>query len=427
MKNKTPLPCILLALIAAACFSCKREFDTPPIKHIADGSKINIRNLKSRFDANSVYKFSGDTNLYCVVIADELSGNLYKDVYVRDATGAIHVKLTESGGLFTGDSIRINLNNVLLNHYADLVQLDSVSTEKNVVKLASGLTPQPEEMSLEKVTDPVNAGAMQSKLVKISNVQFSDGGRNQPFANATSKAAGQYTVQDCKGNKAAVRTSGYAYYANRLTPGGNGSMIAIVSRYYSSVQLLIRSPEELNMSGSLCATSNPTSTPNPTTAATYLIKDFNDNSVTSAGWSTYNVMGSIHWSTSTKGGAPNAYCQISNYVSGSSIACETWLISPPLGIASSTNPVLSFRNASNYTGPVLGLYVSTDYSGGSPASANWTALTFTASTGGFTFVHSGSIPLSAFKSSTTRFAFKYTGTGSSGATWEVDDIEVKEN
>lgn len=418
-------PILAVSILAAA--SCKREFDIPPLKHISDGARITVRALKARFDPAGVYKFSGDTNLYCVVIADEISGNLYKDIYVRDASGAIHVKLTESGGLRMGDSIRINLNNVLLNHQADLIQLDSVSPEQHIVKLASGLSPAPEEMSLAQATDPVNASSMQSRLVKITDVEFSAEGRKQPFANTTTKAAGQHTLQDCNGNKALVRTSGYASFASRHTPGGNGSLVGIVSRYYSTVQLLIRHPDELNMNGTLCATGNPTSTPNPTATATFLTKDFNDNSVTSGGWNTYNAAGSIHWSTSSKGGAPNPYCQISNYVSGSNLACETWLISPPVNLSTSSNPALSFRNACNYTGPPLSACISSEYSGGPPSSANWTALPFTASAGGFTFVHSGSIPLGTFKSTSVRIAFKYTGTNNSGSTWEIDDVVVKEN
>ena len=123
--------------------SCKKEFDNPPVKQIGTGSFINIAGVKAKYRPNINYTFKGDSNLYCVVTADETSGNLYKDIYVKDATGALHVKLVSSGGLFVGDSIRINLKGVILSEYNKLIQLDSVDTEKSIVKLASGYNPNP--------------------------------------------------------------------------------------------------------------------------------------------------------------------------------------------------------------------------------------------------------------------------------------------
>src|SRR5688572_2971726 len=152
---------------------CKNEFDTPPVKQAQDGARITIAQIKSKYFKNINYKFKADSNLYCVVTADEVSGNLYKDVYVRDASGAIHVKLKFSGGLYIGDSIRINLKGALLNEYNSLIQLDSVNVEKSVVKLASGLNPQALTVSLEQVL--VNTAAtntLQSQLVRINSLEF---------------------------------------------------------------------------------------------------------------------------------------------------------------------------------------------------------------------------------------------------------------
>jgi hypothetical protein len=71
--------------------------------------------------------------------------------------------------------------------------------------------------------------------------------------------------------------------------------------------------------------------------------------------------------------------------------------------------------------------ISSNYTSGLPSTATWTPLTYTASTGGFAFVNSGNVSLSAFKTAGVTIAFKYTGTSTSGSTWEVDDIAVTEN
>ncbi len=160
---------------------------------------------------------------------------------------------------------------------------------------------------------------------------------------------------------------------------------------------------------------------------TYLNKNFDDNSITSGGWSLQNVIGSTSWAASAFGG--KSFAKITNYVSTTSvnIACESWLISPPISLSTSTNPILSFQNAYKYTGAPLEVYVSTNYTSGLPSSATWVPLTFTLSAGNFVFISSGNISLSNYKNSNTRIAFKYLGSANDGSTWEIDDVLVKEN
>ena len=420
LKNTT----IYSALILIICTGCKKEYDLPPVKPVESLNKINIANIKAKYTNNINYQFKSDSALYCVVTADETSGNLFKEIYVKDVTGALHVKLTASGGLFTGDSIRINLKGAILNEYNKLVQLDSVDSEKSIIKLASGYNPQPVTLSITQVlanTAPTNS--VQSKLVRINNIEFATADQGQAFADPANKSTVYRVIKSCSGEALTIRTSGYSNFAGKLTPTGNGSITGIIIQNGASMQMIIRNYNEVNMTGKLCAMTNT----NNTAGATYLSKDFNDNSVASGGWSVQHISASIPWSTSTTGSSANPYCQVKNYISGANVACESWLISPALNLTAASNPVLSFRNAYNYTGDVLKCYVSTNYTAGSPASATWTALNFNASAGSFAFVSSGNIMLNLYKSNNTRIAFKYTGSATSGSTWELDDILVKEN
>lgn len=416
MKKIVTLSTLFLAG-AILFFACKKKFDVPPVKQANDGARITIANLKAKYqmNQNQNYRFQNDSNLYCVVTADEVSGNLYKEVYVKDATGALHLRLVYSGGLFIGDSIRINLKGTYLNDDNNLIQLDSVNTEKSIVKLASGLNPQPEVMTIAQITSPTTTA--QSKLVRIDNVQFIPGVSSfTTFADALGKNDVNQGIKSCSTPTLTVRTSGYSNFAGAALPTGNGSIIGIVSQYGTTMQLSIRNYNEVNMTGALCGST--------LAPGTYMNKDFEDLSITSGGWTQQNVIGSINWTASTFSGQNFAKC--TNF-SGSNVACETWLISPPVSIATSTNPNLYFQSACNYTGAQMEVWVSTNYTSGAPSTATWTQLSPTLSPGSWTFVSSGTVSLASYKSATTRVAFKYIGSNTDGKTWEVDDVIIKEN
>lgn len=322
---------IVVSITTTFFFSCKKEYDVPPLKKANDGEKITISAIKAKYKSNINYKFQNDSNLYCTVIADEVSGNLYKDVYVRDASGALHVKLLFGGGLFIGDSIRINLKGAYLNEYNRLIQLDSVDMEKNVVKLASGLNPQPEIMTISQIIANTSAtNTVQSRLVKIENVEFLPADQNQPFADAIAKASVNRIIKSCSNASVTVRTSGYANFASKNTPAGNGSIIAIVSQYGSTMQLIIRNYNDLDMNGALC--SVPVTTFAIGTPVASINESFNGISSNAdfvlTDWINYNQVGSVKWKGDVQSSTYKCI-RASAYNSGDA-SNVIWVITPPI-------------------------------------------------------------------------------------------------
>ena len=79
------------------------------------------------------------------------------------------------------------------------------------------------------------------------------------------------------------------------------------------------------------------------------------------------------------------------------------------------------------------LYISSNYDGVSnpDVQGNWFELTnfvtnWDPDSNDWGFVSSGNIDLTQFISSSITIAYKYIGTNSNGATWEVDNIIIRE-
>lgn len=409
---------IVITILSGLFFSsCKKKFDEPAVKNppAIDGF-ITIDSIYKKYIAyyktaspspTKLYKFPNDVTLECIVTADETSGNIYKTVFVKDATGALQIKLLNAGGLYVGDKIRINLNGVILDDYGDMVQLDSVNTEKRIVKVNSGNAVTPTKVTFSQLLawNAYGQTPFQSRLVVLDSVEFDLGSKNQTYADAVGKNSVDLIVSNPYDKMLTLRTSGYSNFASNITPCGKGTMTVVVGQYNNTVQLTIRDFKEVKLSNDGCP---------------LFISTFNSSNVFDGGWINYNVVGNVNWKS---GNINGNYIQISNY-SGGNIACETWLISPVLNINSEPSPRLVFKSAYNYTGPALQVLVSTNYNTGDPNAATWTNLNPTLSGGSWSWVKSGNVSLTPYKSPNTRIAFKYNGTSTSGSTWEIDDVAI---
>ena len=356
---------------------------------------------------------------------DETSGNLYKEAYVQDGTASMYLRFTSSSGLYEGDSIRIDLQGTTLKMYNMMLQLDSLDADLNIFKQATQLATVSETTTLAEIA--LDGSSFQAKLVQINNVEFICDDLNNSFADGANQESLNRYLQDEIGNQLIVRTSGYSNFADQIIPSGNGTVTAIVSQYNDDVQILLRRPSEAQLTNDRLDDCDGTGGGSGN-GSLILNKNFDDNSVTSGGWTTQLVSGPSNCDWGIYEGS-NSAAKASNYLDGTNSACESWLISPAVDLTG-TAPSLSFRNTYNFSGDPLMLMVSTDYSGsGDPNSANWTDLTSQVvwSGGGFEWISSGDIDLSNYTQANVYIAYKYIGSNSDGSTWEIDDVQIINN
>lgn len=415
---------ILVLSLGLALFSCKKEVDHPPITVLEDNQIITLDTLLAMYQGENI-EFDKDVSIYATVTMDEVDGNVYKNIFIQDGNSAINMRLESSGDLFVGDYIRINLNGTLLSQYSGVMQLDQVDFDKNIAIQKSNAPITPEVATIAELsstflttlaTEPNDASyrwEYASKLVRLENVQFSVGSLNGTYADGPTQQSKDITLEDCDGSQIIIRSSGYANFANDTLAAGNGDMVVIVSRYNDALQLTIRSIDEVNLVEQRCS-------------GELFKKDFEDEDAFSGGWSIAQITGSDTWEVGYFG---TYALKISNYTSTNN-ACESWYYSSPIDLTNSTSSSMSFMNDTRYGGPQLQLLISTDYDGtGNPSqTGTWVDITSSVSwdpnTNDWGLVPTGNIDLSQFIGNNIVIAFKYTGSDSDGATWELDDIRV---
>lgn len=404
----------LLSMTSIFFMSCEKEFDAPELKTVPTGNIVTISELRNMHVPGNTVELESDISVFGVITADESTGNLYKESYIEDETGGINLRFISNTGLYIGDSVRVYLKGSKLLRYNQMMQVDSLHPDNNIVKISTLKNRTPKVVAINDIL--YNLEDFQGELVQLNSVRFIEGGQGKMYADAANLQSVTRVLQDVNGNQIDVRTSGYANFASDTIPSGVGTFIGIMAQYNSGAQLIIRNPNELNMNGDAP-----------------VIKDFNDQSLTSGGWTTQHISGPSYTAWGIYA-ATNSAAKISCYNSATSMgeASESWLISPVLDLSNSATPSVSFRNVVRYgTIPQLQVMVSTDYDGVSnPNTATWTDLTSLAVwdtdiSSWNTWTSSGDLDLTSYISPTTYVAFKHVGINASGVgTWEIDDISI---
>lgn len=384
-------------------------------------------------------QITSDSYLKAQVVANDETGNLYKYVYVEDATGGIRINMNKTNLYLDsrfrlGKDVNIKLKNLYVRSVNGEVQLGSLFSnntqfgqieEVDMYKyfFDSNTASRP-VVPTEKTISQLTTGDV-GRWIKIKDLQFVDGdlGRTLTDGNAVTSR----TLQDCSGNTVILRTSGQASFGG-IKPGGyevkggKGDAYAILSIYNGTYQLWITKLANIDFDAPRCDGS--VYTPIPVVYS----DDFAAGGF-SSDWTVKNVTGPQVWQTSNQGNGQNYYAMMNGNAggAGNNIVNEDWLISKAVSLVGKTKAAVSFSTDVRYAGNVLQVYATDNYTG-DPATTTWTLLPATLDTNANAFgdwVGSGNVNLSAFLGKNVRIAFKYTSTTAAAATWEVDDFKIK--
>ena len=257
---KFSLLCFLSVAFLGSCV--KQNYTSPPdTSHLDPNLTVNttLRDLSTQalLMNTGQYRVLGDTTVYGIVIADDKSGNFYKQIVIQDSTGGIVVtldKTTVYGDFPIGRKVYVKLKGLLLINYKGLPEITySVSATGSTTGIPSTLisnylvkasypnTVAPLDVTVDQLFG--NPGIYYNTLVRISNVEFDAGSAGIQYAAPTSTgsyASSRNIVNADHTATLVMYNSAYATFQSAITPSGSGALTTVFSSYNGAVQLLIR-------------------------------------------------------------------------------------------------------------------------------------------------------------------------------------------
>ena len=238
---------------------------------------ISIADLKTQFAtviANSSYKLiEKDMMIKAVVTGNDVSGNIYNQVSVQDASGAIIIAINGSGlsgYLPVGQEILVNLKGLYIGSYKKLPQIGGVNTKISDGTLSMGKieravwnehfkilnpgeadasTVEPEEFDKTKLTDKAYMEANVGKLMTLKKVKFASANGTNVWApkdtNTSLELIDAETGKRISSSNLVVRNSGYSKFANEVVPQGVFDITGIFTRFGDTWQIVLRNTDDL--------------------------------------------------------------------------------------------------------------------------------------------------------------------------------------
>lgn len=443
---------VAIALAATIVVSCNKKFDEPPFNGAA-GSDPNItanttiKALKARHTVSGAYDdITTDVTISGVVIADDKSGNIYKQLYIQDSTGAITL-LLEANSIYgtypVGRRLFINCKGLTVTDLNGMIQLGIRATVNGIPSVQGILGSLISKyITGGSYNNPVTPKAVTfsqlgtnmqdpylGTLIQLSNYEFGKGDTSRTFADTSQyKDYGQYTINDCSGTAGILlRTSGYSNFGAVKLPKGNGTIAAIYTTYNTTSrqtpQLILRDTSDIKFTGPRCSLFE---------------EDFNAYATTGTsaavipGWKNIMETGDVPYTLAAFSGS--VFPKVSAFTSAAmpTTNISTWLISPDINLPTGTTPKLSFTCSRRYPAGTFKVYVSTNFTGANVSTATWTLITTVpaGTASAFTpFDLFGPFSLSTYVGQKINIGFRYeapAGTAASAVgTYEPDDIKIK--
>ena len=253
----TPLAPLLIATILLLS-GCDEKFEAPPVKmpvYSGQPENITVAEFREQYATRpSRTVIVEDYILRAVIIANDISGNIYKQIYVADNTGGINIGIDQNSIYASnrvGQEVFIKLKGLSSVVYGGELQIGYRGTYANRIPweiyrehISFNGFPDAITVRAKAITIPQITDNMVNTLVELRNVSFVNAGGNFTTDNAITEEM----IIDSEGNTLAVRTSSYCDFANDRLPAGKITLVGILGRYDGSWQFILRNKNDIRLS-----------------------------------------------------------------------------------------------------------------------------------------------------------------------------------
>ena len=244
---------------------------------LTETNVITIAQLKNDYatyiatdyrDGQSFAKVTDDVKIKAIVTSSDAQGNIYQELALQDATGAIIVSVAQ-GGLYgplpVGTEILVSLKDLYVGNYGKQAQIGMPSknaTGADVIGRISRATwdQHYKILSTGHIVEPTlfatgtnpttwNLDTDGGKLGIIRNVSFKSSNNSKAtdtFADPNGGAGSvSWTLNEQDGRKVIVYNSNFADFANAKVPTGKVDITGIIKRFNNQWEIIIRSLDDI--------------------------------------------------------------------------------------------------------------------------------------------------------------------------------------
>ncbi|MBE6285438.1 MAG: hypothetical protein E7093_03215 [Bacteroidales bacterium] len=262
----------ILALSLFTMTSCMNDFDEPDFKEPPFGNNeigeanMTIAELKAKYastiSASGVKEVTEDIIIEGVVVADDATGNVYKQFIINDKTGAIIIGVNDVG-LYAmvpvGQRVRIECKGLHVGGYGKMAQVGGLyegkigRMAKSVYREHVRLVDEPSMVQPELVPEVIDDTYFTNenkenlaKFVRLENVEITEANGTELWA-PEELAYNNVVERHIKMGKTnlVLRMSTYADFANEAIPDGKLNINGVLTRYNDYWQFVISSTGDI--------------------------------------------------------------------------------------------------------------------------------------------------------------------------------------
>lgn len=235
-----------------------RDFDEPPVEDLPNiEANATIAELKALHPIGQpAVEIREDLVIEGVVVGNDESGNLFKELIIQDSTGGIQVRV-DATDLFNdfpvGRQVFVRCRGLYLGDFNGAPQLNG-GPDARIAELLIDSVLIGGQRGLEVLPRVVTIGALTDDLihtlVQLEGLQFVDTATT--YADAVNREDRNLNMETCDGETLILRSSGFADFAPVNVPGGRGNITGIYAVFGDDQQLRIRDTSDVQFNGPRC-------------------------------------------------------------------------------------------------------------------------------------------------------------------------------